>query len=174
MLASQALRSCSWLEHALAYRSRNASLSLALARDLLSQPRLSVALKISQSPIAAPKRLRCRSPKATATSCASEASICVICGFSESIRRCCISVIQISTETIRKRKRGLVRSLPRPENPLLSFRCNGCRDSCDEDYQQNRKCDWQFRRKCCGFTAFFRHCRVFLEDDGKRTEVICL
>ena len=66
--------------------------------------RFGVALKIGQAPIAAPKRLRSRSPKATATSCASEASICVICGFSESIRRGCISVIQISTETIRKRK----------------------------------------------------------------------
>ena len=46
-----------------------------------SRSRFGVALKISQSPIAAPKRLRSRSPKATATSCASEASICVICGF---------------------------------------------------------------------------------------------
>ena len=84
----------------------NASLSLALARDLLSQP-LWRCLKDWSSTHSSSKAAATAGherERVTATSCASEASICVICGFSESIRRGCISVIQISTETIRKRK----------------------------------------------------------------------
>ena len=41
MLASQALWSCSWLEHALAYRSRNASLS-----SLTLRPAVAAALAL--------------------------------------------------------------------------------------------------------------------------------
>ena len=86
MQASQALRSCLRLEpSALAIRLHNASLSLVNSRPA-SQPRLSVVFDDTnkfwqlqsgcEAGFAAGK---------TATSCATEGSICVICGFTSEV-----------------------------------------------------------------------------------------
>ena len=114
MLASQALRSCSRLEHALAYRSRNASLS-SRCSDLLRKP-FSLAQGSSKlSPFAAALALlfalenNFGSSKAAAKQVVSVserqrraaqalACICVICGFPHVSRAWKYMIIQFTSK----------------------------------------------------------------------------